>query len=136
MLYSKVKKTEVSLQDTAPTVVAMVGWIAWLQVQSTSESGATGQVLERAKERRASIEWGEPMLRKEVMLKRPALGVEVVRALTRAMRRSVSGRRVERRMLMVFVRNCECLGDWDRTATVIVGGWNVKLDLEVIVCVT
>jgi hypothetical protein len=52
-----------------------------------------GQVLERVKERRASIEWGEPLLRKEVMLKRPAFGfgVEAVRVvLVRVMRRIVA----------------------------------------------
>ena len=65
-------------------------------------SGAIGQVLERVKERRASMEWGEPLLRKEVMLKRPALGfeVEVVRVVVvRVMRRIVA-----RDMLITMLR--------------------------------
>ena len=65
-------------------------------------SGAIGQVLERVKERRAAMEWGEPLLRKEVMLKRPALGfeVEVVRVVVvRVMRRIVA-----RDMLITMLR--------------------------------
>ena len=68
----------------------------------TLVSGAIGQVLERVKERRASMEWGEPLLRKEVMLKRPALGfeVEVVRVVVvRVMRRIVA-----RDMLITMLR--------------------------------